>query len=317
MTQNTYRYPAADGVHQIFAREWQPQGSPRGILQIVHGISEHSGRYDRFARFLAEQGFLVVAEDHLGHGQTAVRQGDRGYFARRKGWKTVVDDLAELHRRTAARHPGVPYFILGHSMGSFLTRTYLFRRPAPLAGVILSGTAQQPGLLMLGGRMLTRLYRLFAGEHFRSELVHGMALGSYNKAFSPTRTPCDWLTRDEATVDAYIADPLSGGRPSVGLYSDMMQGITMMQKPANLQKMQKDLPILFISGDQDPVGDMGRGVKAAYDSFLEAGCTDITLKLYAGGRHELLSELNWKEVYEDLKDWLVGKLDRAEITSGC
>ena len=309
MTHQTYRYPSADGIHQIFTQEWQPDAAPRGIVQIVHGIVEHSGRYDRFARFLAEQGYLVVAEDHLGHGLTEASAETRGYFTKRQGWKTVVNDVAELHRRTAERYPGVPYFLFGHSMGSFLVRTYLFRKPAPLTGVILSGTGQQPALLMLGGRLLTRLYRLVAGEHFRSGLVHGMALGGYNKPFIPNRTDSDWLTRDEAIVDAYIADPLRAPRPTVGLYSDLMQGITMMQKPANLQKMQKNLPILFISGDKDPVGNMGEGVKAVYDSFLEAGCTDITLKLYAGGRHELLNELNWAEVFEDLQDWLNRKLD--------
>ncbi len=309
MTNNSYFYPSADGIHQIYAQEWKPQGEVRGIVQIVHGICEYSGRYDHFARFLTEQGFLVVAEDHLGHGKTASHQGQRGYFARRKGWKTVVDDVAELHRRTAAQYPGVPYFILGHSMGSFLVRTYLFCKPAPLAGVILSGTAQQPTLLMLGGRIITRLYRLFAGERFRSGLVHGMALGGYSKPFIPNRTASDWITRDEAVVDAYVADPMCAFRPSVGLYSDMMQGITIMQKPANLQKMQKDLPILFVAGDQDPVGAMGEGVKAAYDSFLQAGCTDITLKLYAGARHELHNELNRDAYFEDIKDWLSGKLD--------
>lgn len=309
MTNNSYFYPSADGIHQIYAQEWKPQGEVRGIVQIVHGICEYSGRYDHFARFLTEQGFLVVAEDHLGHGKTAPHQGQRGYFTRRKGWKTVVDDVSELHRRTAEKYPGVPYFLLGHSMGSFLVRTYLFRKPAPLTGVILSGTAQQPALLMLGGRMITRLYRLFAGEHFRSGLVHGMALGGYNKPFIPNRTASDWITRDEAVVDAYVADPQCAFRPTVGLYSDMMQGITAMQKPANLQQMQKDLPIFFVAGDQDPVGAMGEGVKAAYDSFLEAGCTDITLKLYAGARHELHNELNRDEYFEDIKDWLNGKLD--------
>ena len=309
MTYTTEFYPSADGIHQIFSQAWHPAGQPRGILQIVHGISEHSGRYEHFAAFLAELGFLVVAEDHLGHGKSAPDKADRGYFAKRKGWKTVVDDIAELHRRTAAQYPGVPYFLMGHSMGSFLTRTYLFRKPAPLAGVILSGTAQQPGWMLVGGRLLTRLYRLVAGERFRSGFVHGIAMGGYNKAFFPNRTDKDWLTRDERVVDAYVKDPRSGGRPTVGLYSDLMQGLTQMQKPANLQKMQKDLPIFFIAGDKDPVGAMGEGVKAAYNSMLEAGCTDITLKLYAGCRHELLNELNRDEVYEDLKDWLVGKLD--------
>lgn len=309
MTHTTDFYPSADGIHRIFTQAWHPQGQPRGILQIVHGICEYSGRYEHFAAFLAQQGFLVVAEDHLGHGKTAPHQGDRGYFARKKGWKTVVDDVAELHRRTAAQYPGVPYFLLGHSMGSFLTRTYLFRKPAGLSGVILSGTAQQPGWMLLGGRALTRLYRLVAGERFRSGLVHGIALGGYNKPFFPNRTASDWITRDEAVVDMYVQDPLCAFRPTVGLYSDLMQGLTVMQKPANLQQMQKDLPILFVSGDKDPVGAMGEGVKAAYDSFLQAGCTDITLKLYAGARHELHNELNRDEYFEDIKDWLMGKLD--------
>lgn len=309
MTHNHFIYPSADGIHQVYAQEWQPEGTPRGVLQIVHGICEYSSRYDRFARFMTEQGFLVVAEDHLGHGKTAALERDRGYFARKKGWKLVVDDVEELHRRTAKKYPNLPYFLLGHSMGSFLVRTYLFRKPAPLQGVILSGTAQQPAWMLVGGRLLTRLYRLVVGERFRSGFVHGVAMGGYNKPFFPNRTDKDWLTRDEAVVDAYVKDPLSTFRPTVGLYSDLMQGLTMMQKPANLQKMQKDLPIFFISGDKDPVGAMGEGVKAAYSSFLEAGCTDVTLKLYAGARHELINERNRDEVCEDLKDWLVGKLD--------
>lgn len=309
MEHQCFSYPSADGIHQICAQRWLPAGQPRGILQIVHGICEHSGRYDQFARFLTEQGFLVVAEDHLGHGETGADTRDRGFFAHKKGWKTVVDDVQELHRRTAEAYPGVPYFFLGHSMGSFLTRTYLFRRPAPLTAVIISGTAQQPGWMLLGGRLLTGLYSLVAGDRYYSAFVHGVAMGSYNKPFFPNRTDSDWLSRDEAVVDSYVADEKCSILPTVGLYRDLMGGMAMMQSRENLKKMQKDLPILFISGDQDPVGDMGEGVKAAYDSFLAVGCTDVTLKLYAGARHEPLNELNRAEVYEDLKDWLVGKLD--------
>lgn len=309
MTNNSFYYPSADGIHQIYAQEWKPEGTPRGIVQIVHGICEYSGRYDHFARFLTEQGFLVVAEDHLGHGRTAPDEEERGYFAPKKGWQVVVNDVAELHRRTAAQYPDVPYFILGHSMGSFLTRTYLFRRPQPLAGVILSGTAQQPGAMLFGGRLITRCISLFRGGHYRSGFVHGIALGGYNKPFFPNRTASDWITRDEAVVDLYVADPLCSFRPTVSLYRDLMQGLTVMQRKSNLREMQKDLPVLFVSGDRDPVGAMGEGVKAAYDSFLEAGCTDITLKLYAGARHELHNELNRDEYFEDIKDWLNGKLD--------
>ena len=287
--------------------EWLPQGQPRAVVQIVHGVAEYVGRYDHVARFLTEQGFLVCGEDHLGHGKT-VDDGKYGYFGPRGGWDLVVRDIRRLRELQGEKYPGVPYVMLGHSMGSFLTRTYLIRWPGTVDGAVLSGTGQEPAPLVALGKALAGGLCLLRGGDSVSPLVNAMSLGAYNKKFAPNRTGADWISRDEAVVDAYLKDPLCTFMPTVAMFRDMMGGLQYIADRSNLARMDKETPVYFLSGDRDPVGAMGKGVEKVVRMFRKAGCRDVSVKLYPEGRHEMFNELNRDEVMADLLAWLESKL---------
>jgi alpha-beta hydrolase superfamily lysophospholipase len=298
-----FSFPSSDGVHRCRAFEWRTPEQPRAVVQIVHGISEHMGRYDHVARFLREHGILVCGEDHLGHGQTA-QMGEYGYFAQHDGWTLVTADVRRLRQIQGEKYPGVPYFLLGHSMGSFLTRTYLCRYPGEVDGAILSGTGQESAPLVALGKGIASLLCAVKGGNRTSGLVNRLSLGAYNQKFKPNRTSADWISRDEAAVDAYLADPLCSFQPTVGMFRDMMGGLQYIASPSALSQMDPATPVYLMSGDQDPVGGMGKGVKKVYGFFQKYGTRDLELKLYPGGRHEMFNELNRQEVLEDLLAWL-------------
>ena len=299
-----FRFPSADGTTTLYGRTWAPEhGAPKAVLQLVHGIAEHSGRYDRFARFMSDHGYLVCAEDHLGHGNTPENAEDLGYTADKDGWVKMTDNVRALHERIAPQYPGIPYFILGHSMGSFLTRSYLIRYPGTVDACALLGTGQQPESVLKAGLAACRLEQIRLGKRGRSKLLQSLCFGAYNSQFKPNRTESDWVCSVDEVVDAYIADPFCQVMPTVTLMRDMLTGIRFNQQAEHLAKMDKTTPVFFLSGDQDPVGSNGKGVRAAYQSFLDAGCSHVRLKLYPGGRHEMLNEHNWQDVYDELLSW--------------
>lgn len=300
-----FSYPSADGLHSIHAVEWEPQGTARAVVQIVHGVGEYAERYASLAHFLTGHGYLVCGEDHLGHGRTEGTR--RGYFGPGNGWDLVVRDVRRLRELQGERHPGIPYIMLGHSMGSFLTRTYLIRFPGTLDAAVLSGTGQENAALVALGRILSGALCRLKGPEYVSSLVYNLSLGAYNKAFQPNRTTADWLSRDTTVVDAYLKDPLCAFRPTVAMFRDMMTGLAFIGNQRNLSKMDRATPVLFLSGDQDPVGAMGKGVKKVVGMFRAVGCEDVTVKLYPGGRHEMFNEINRQEVMADLLDWLEQK----------
>lgn len=305
----TFRFPSCDGEHQIFTRLWLPEsGQPRGVVQIVHGISEYIDRYAPVARFLSSHGFVVAGCDHLGHGRTALGSEEYGFFAEKNGWHTVSADVRRLRVLMGQRFPDLPCFMLGHSMGSFLARTYLIDWPGTLTGCILSGTGQEPPALVAAGRLLADGVCKTSGPRTHSKLIEQLAFGAYNKQFTPARTRADWISRDEKVVDAYVADPLCSCMPSAGMFRDMMEGLQYIAKKNNLEKMDPGTPVYFFSGDQDPVGQNGKTVQTVVGFFEQAGCTDITLRLYPEGRHEMMNELNREEVFSDLLNWLESKL---------
>ena len=302
-----FHYPSARDGCSIHALEWAPEGPPRGIVQLVHGISEHIGRYDETARFLAEHGFLVCGEDHLGHGRT-VTDRSYGFFAPENGWTLAARDVRALRKLEGAHHPKLPYFLLGHSMGSFLTRTYLILWPGTVSGAVLMGTGQEPAPLVALGKRISALECRRLGPRGVSPLVHTLSLGAYNRRFRPSRTPSDWLSRDPAEVDAFLADPLCQSRPTVSLFRDMMGGLQLIARRDQLARMDPSVPVCFLSGQEDPVGGMGRGVEQVVRMFQDAGCRDLSLHLYPGARHELFHEQNRREVWADLLDWLEDRL---------
>ena len=288
---------ASKGAGTIHAYRWAPEGTPIAVLQLVHGIAEHMLRYYEFARYLNGYGVLVTAEDHMGHGKS-VGSGAERYFA--GGWLSAVGDTYELLRRTKEEFPNLPYFVLGHSMGSFMTRTLLFTYPnAGLRGAVICGTGWQSGATLAAGRTLCAMEQLRLGETKPSPLLNNLMFGAFNRKFPDAKTENDWICADPAVVRAYTDDPLCGGSASVGLAREMLRGIGMIEKKKNLAAMPKELPVLFIAGKSDPVGNMGKGVKRSAQSFRDVGMKSVELKLY-DGRHEILNERNRGEVYDDV-----------------
>ncbi len=298
-------FPSSDGKTLIHVNQWTPsERRILGVVQIAHGVAEYGARYAPFARFLCGHGFVVVANDHLGHGQSLIPGGPMVYLGEKDGWWNVVDDMECLRSRVAKVFPDRPYFLFGHSMGSFLSRTHLIRYPGRLDGCILCGTGHQSPALIAGGKLIADREIRRLGKKAFSARADDLAFGAYNKAFAPTRTRFDWVSASEENVDAYIADPLCGGDTTLGLFRDMLDGLSYITRQSNMDKMDADLPVLFIAGDQDPVGDMGKGVRKAHDCFKKAGIRDLSIKLYHGLRHEILNEASRQYVYRDVLDWL-------------
>ena len=307
--QSEYFFPSSDGKTLVHVNQWTPADrNILGVVQIAHGVAEYGQRYEPFARYLCARGFAVVANDHLGHGQSVIEGCPMVYLGEEDGWWHVTDDIEELRRRTAKVFSGKPYFLFGHSMGSFLSRTHLIRYPGRLSGCILCGTGHQSPAVIAGGKLVADSEIRRLGKKAYSVRADDLAFGVYNKRFSPARTKVDWLSASEANVDAYLADPLCGGNATLGLFRDMLDGLSYLTKQSNINKMDKNLPVFFIAGDQDPVGDMGRGVRKAFACFQKAGLQDVSVKLYHGLRHEILNESSKQYVYQDVLDWLEARL---------
>ena len=308
--KNEFTFASSDGRTQIHAIEWTPAEAPVAVLQIAHGMVEFIDRYNAFAEYLAGEGIAVVGNDHLGHGLSVASEEDYGFFAEKNGNACVLADLRALHERTAEKYPNVPYFFLGHSMGSFLARQYIQRYSGDLAGAIIMGTGSQPGLVLaLGKKMCASRAKKF-GWHYRDEKINNLALGSNNKRFEPARTRADWLTRDEAVVDSYVSNPRNSFIFTVNGFHEMFTSIQEAQRGSGIAKIRKDLPIYVVSGAEDPVGGFGKGVKKVYDAFVAAGLRKVEMKLFPDDRHEILNELNREAVYEDLLAWMKAQMGR-------
>ncbi len=303
-----FYFDSSTGSNRIRARKCIPDGQPKAIVQISHGIAEHIDRYDDFMSFLAANGYVAVGNDHLGHGKSIAKPEEKGIFAPTGGWSYVVDDMDKLRDIMHREYPDLPYVFFGHSMGSFLTRTYLIQHPDKYDAAILSGTGHQGKALINAGYATANLLTKIRGSAADGKLLNDMAFGSYNKRIDPPRTAFDWLSRNPENVDKYIADPLCGFVAKVSLYRDMMGGIKFLTAQKNIDKMNKDAPIYFMSGAEDPVGDYGAGVERAYKAFCDAGLHDVSIRLYPGGRHEMLNETNNLEVYQDILNWLDEKV---------
>jgi len=309
MQHSTTMVPSAD-ASPLHTNVWLPEGRPRAVVQIAHGMAEHSDRYERFAEALTDAGYAVYAHDHRGHKGTAGDHSDEGYFADKDGWATAVADMRAVTDRARAEQAGLPVFLIGHSMGSFLSRSYI-AEPAPdLAGVVLSGTAGDPGPIALAGIAVSTIQGKLRGRRHRSGIMNTLSFGQYNAAFKPNRTEFDWLSRDPAEVDKYVEDEWCGNVFTAGFYADLLGGLRQINSDGLVARVPKDLPILVLSGDEDPVGAGGKGPTAVAAQYEQAGVEDVTLKLYPGGRHEMLNETNRDEVTADIIAWLDARLAR-------
>lgn len=311
MKSEAFTFKTPDGL-DIHAFKWLPDEDRdvRAVVQIAHGMAEHAARYEGFAGRLCDAGFAVYANDHRGHGRTAGSLANVGYFADRNGWRLVVDDLGQLMGLAKDNHPGRPVFLLGHSMGSVLVRAFTFDHGDEIRGAILSGTVGDPGFLGKIGLVAAKLISKFKGRRYPSPLLTKLSFQEFNKPFKPNRTEFDWLSRDEAEVDKYVADPFCGGVFSAGFWVDFLGGLNTLLDPKRVNRIPKDLPILLFSGDQDPCGNNTIGVKQVCDSYVKAGLTDVTCKFYEGGRHEMLNEVNREEVYADVIAWMTDRVSR-------
>lgn len=303
-----FTFDSADGRTKIHAVEWKPeQGAITGVLQIIHGMIEFIGRYEEFAEYLTDRGFVVIGHDHLGHGGSVVTKKEYGFFSEKDGNKTVLKDIHRLRCLAKKKYPDIPYYILGHSMGSFLLRQYLCLRGSELDGAVIMGTGTQPISLLKIGKGLCRGLAAIFGWHYRSLLIDMMAFGGYNKHFRPARTERDWITKDEVLVDRCLADERCTFRFTVNGYYNLFTSIEAASKEKNLRKMPKDLPILFVAGGDDPVGAFGKGVERVKCRFEAVGMQDVTKIIYDTDRHEILNETDRETVYEDIYTWLKKK----------
>ena len=311
MQSSTFTLSTADGT-QLHVNRWLPDGPAKAVVQVAHGMAEHSERYARFAQRLTDAGYAVYAGDHRGHGGTAVRPEDAGYFADAKGWDTVVDDLRLLSDHAREENPGLPFFLLGHSMGSFLSRSYAIRFGEDLDGLVLSGTGGDPGPLGKVGLAIAAAQARLRGRRHASGLMDRLTFGQYNAAFKPNRTKFDWLSRDEAEVDKYIADQRCGNVFTAGFYADLLGGLATINSDRALAGIRADLPIHLASGSLDPVGDQGKGVRQVADQYRRLGVRDVTVKLWPDARHEIFNETNRDEVESEVVGWLDAHLPAAQ-----
>ena len=302
-----FTVPSTVPGRSLHAFRCVPDGEVKAILQLSHGMVEFIDRYKPLAEYLAGRGILVTGHDHLGHGGSIRTRDDYGYFAEPDGNRTVLDDLHAMTILTKQLYPGVPYFLLGHSMGSFYARQYLCEWGSELDGAIILGTGFQPKALVAFARTVCRVLAVFFGWQHRSRLVAELSFLGYNKGLEG-RTTHDWLNRDAAEVDKYLADERCTFTFTLNAYYSMFSGILRLHDPAFLARMPKDLPLLFLAGTADPVGDRGKGVLRAIQSLKAAGVQNIRCKLYPGARHELLVETNRQEVFADIAAWLNDQL---------
>jgi alpha-beta hydrolase superfamily lysophospholipase len=310
MAVTTFELQTHDGVPVVVHR-WEPQGSVRAVVNLVHGMAEHAARYDHVAEALNAAGIAVYAEDHRGHGRTARSDEELGHFADERGWVKVLDDLHRVTLRAREDHPDVPVLLLGHSLGAVLIRQYLFTFPEPIAGVALSGTALPSPVLAEGGALVSRVERRRLGGRGHSKLLHTLLFGAYNKPFEPARTEFDWLSRDPAAVDRYLADPRCGFACTTQFYVDIAAGSRVVAQVERVRAgVRPDLPVYIFSGGDDPSAGSDGAAKLA-GHYAAAGLTAVEYRRYEGGRHEMLNESNRDEVLADLLGWFERQLEHA------
>lgn len=308
-----FTFDSRDGATKIHAVRWVPEGKVVCILQIIHGMAEYVERYEQLAQYLGEKGILVTGDDHLGHGKSVGEEGAYGYFCEQDPATVVVRDVHRLKKITQEEYPGIPYVILGHSMGSFILRNYLFRYGTGIQGAIICGTGSQPKVLVKFCKLITAVQGAFLGQKHIAKMIDKLAFGSYNDRIPDARTPFDWLCTDESVVDAYMKDKLCGFTFTVNGFRTLFTLLDRLNQEENLLAMPGALPVHFIAGDMDPVGNYGAGVRKACEDFRRAGMSRVSIKLYPGGRHELLNEKNRQQVYEDIYPWILERVKEYQL----
>lgn len=294
----------APDQHTIRGTHWRPEGDVLGVIQIFHGLGEHHQRYERFAGVATARGFAVVAHDHRGHGTHAE---DLGHFADKDGWQLLTDDGLLVNDMIGDQYPGLPIVLLGHSMGSYIAQYFSMQHDYRLTALVLSASTWPKKIQLIPGRLIARFVTMRHGIRGKSELLHKLGFGAFNKSFEPSRTELDWLSRDTAEVDAYVSDPLCGGPYSCGLWLDLMGGLQAIASDHALRRIRKDLPVLFTGGADDPVGGQ-KGITDLVMHYAKSGHSSLSTKIYPEGRHEMFNETNRDEFTADVLNWIEEQL---------
>lgn len=304
MRGEEFYFDSANGVNRIHVVFWRPEGEVKAVVQLSHGMVEYVERYAALAEYLNERGIAFIGNDHLGHGKSVASKKDYGYFAKENGDTAVLSDLHMVTQKIKTMFPGVPVILLGHSMGSFFARRYVTVHGEEIAGAIIMGTGYQPAFITSLGGIVASLIMKVKGERCRSSLMYQMMLGGYNKRFR-TEGQNAWLSKETENVRRYNKDPLCSFRFTASACRDFMHLLTELAKHKDFDKIPKDLPVLFIAGEDDPVGDFGKGVKKAYKEYVALGMNDVSLKLYPGLRHEILNEAEKERVFGDIYEYTI------------
>lgn len=308
IVRKEYTVPSKSGLAEVYARCWMPQDGAKAVIQIAHGMAEHGERYEDFANYLCEKGFAVMVNDHIGHGKSVTDDENLGYFGETKGWDVLVEDERALTELIKAEFVGLPIVFFGHSMGSFVAREYIRRygRDDKIKAAIFCGTSGKNPASAMAINIAGAIAKVKGSKH-RSEFINKIAFGPYN-AKTEKRTAFDWLSTDTQQVDKYIADKYCGFLFTAAGYKDLFTILTKVSGSDWYSEVCNVIPILVISGEDDPVGAYGKGVKQVYNDLINAGKKDVTLKLYPGMRHEILNEVENAKVYEDIAAWTLSKI---------
>ncbi|MBE5910707.1 alpha/beta fold hydrolase [Pseudobutyrivibrio sp.] len=304
-----YNFNSKDGQSTIHCIKWLPDSEPKAVLQLVHGMVEYIERYDEFATYIAEKGYVVVGHDHIGHGHSVASDEELGIMVGAHPADIMVEDVYTHYTLTKKKYPNIPYFILGHSMGSYVLRQFLSTKTVyldDLTGAVIMGTGQEKPITYKGGLFVVKLMSLFKGKNYRSTMVRDITYSApykqydcYGKDYANS-----WLSKNIKDVEKYYHDKYCTFTFSLNAYKGLVEALGCACSKDCVTNMRKSLPMFFVSGDADPVGNMGVGTKAAADMYIKAGMKDVTLKLYPGDRHEILHEIDREQVFEDIYNWL-------------
>lgn len=310
MIVKNFTFKSEEGT-EIYTYKWMPEENVevKGVVQIAHGMAETAARYERFAENLTENGYIVYIHDHRGHGKTAKELENVGSLAENDGFKWLVEDVHQLSKIIKKENSGLPLFLFGHSMGSFVTQRYIQLYAKELKGTILSGSNGKQGIMLNMAMVVAKNEVKKNGRRVKSDKLNRLSFGNFNNAFNPVRTEFDWLSRDEKEVDKYIDDPFCGTVFTGGFFYDFLTGLKEIESKNNLKNVPKDLPIYIFAGDKDPVGKQGKGILKLYNTYKKLNIKDVTYKLYRDGRHEMLNETNREEVMKDIVNWLNMHID--------
>ncbi len=309
LKESDFSFISDDGM-EIHCYKWEIEESTcKGIIQIAHGMAEHASRYERFAKKLNEAGYSVYANDHRGHGRSILKGDPQGYLGEGPAFTRLVDDMARLTSIIKEDHPGKPIYLFGHSMGSFASRRYIMQYSDNIKGVILCGSNGDQGIALTLGKGLASIQRKIIGEKRPSKLINAMAFGSYNAKFAPNRTLFDWLSSCDEEVDKYMEDEYCGAVFPASFFAEFFKTLKFLEDKKNFHLIPKDLPILIVSGQDDPVGAMGKGVERLYKHYKDCGVKDLTMKLYPGCRHEIVNDTCRDQLLQDILDFL-GRIEK-------